>query len=196
MWGATQPAKAAAYVSLIRPLLEYACVVWNPHTSKDQLLLEQVQLRAAQWVCGSRWTPATRKWSKSSVDCVSELAWPALSARCNYLSLTLFYDIINNHQLLSLPTSIQFNRLLTKSHSLFLIPLTSSINCYRFSFFVNTIFLWNQIPYSILSLSCVPVFHRALYHYLCSYLMFYSCCISVYIVFLVLHVYCFVLVVQ
>ena len=27
LWGATQPAKAAAYVSLIRPLLEYACVV-------------------------------------------------------------------------------------------------------------------------------------------------------------------------
>ena len=30
LWGATQPAEAAA---LIRPLLEYVWVVWNPHTS-------------------------------------------------------------------------------------------------------------------------------------------------------------------
>ena len=97
----------------------------------------------------------------------------------NFMLLTVYYMLhyfkklikamsINNHQSLSLPTSIQFNQLPTKSHLLSLIPLTSSINCYRFSFFVNTIFLWNHIPYSILSLSRVPVFRRALYHYLCT----------------------------
>ena len=48
LWGATHSAKASANVSLVRPLLEYACTAWNPHTCKDQLPLEQVQLRAAR----------------------------------------------------------------------------------------------------------------------------------------------------
>ena len=153
-------------------------MVWNPHTSKDQLVLEQVQLRAAQWVCGSRWSPATRKWSKSSADCVSELAWPALSARRNYLSLTLFYDIINNHQSLSLPTSIQFNQLPTKSHLLSLIPLTSSINCYRFSFFCEHYFsLESHSLFHFVSLPCSCVL--SYFVSLSVYLMFYGCCISV-----------------
>ena len=45
------------YLSLIRPHLEYACPVWDPHTMKDKVLLEDVQkfaLRMAtkQWDSG------------------------------------------------------------------------------------------------------------------------------------------------
>ena len=32
------------YKSQVLPVLEYACVVWNPHLKKDQLLLQSVQL--------------------------------------------------------------------------------------------------------------------------------------------------------
>jgi len=159
--GATRSAKAAAYTSLVYPILEYVCTVWNPHTSKNRLILECVQQRAARWACGSHWNP--RKWSKSSVGL--QLTWPDLSTRRNYC---LLYDIINKHQSLPLPDSVKFNNFSTRSHSLSLVPLCSTINCYRFLFFVNIIFLWNSVPHSILSLSCTG-FRRTLYRYLCNY---------------------------
>jgi len=51
LWGAATAAKSVAYKSLIRPLLEYACQVWSPHTAWDISGLESVQRRAARWAC-------------------------------------------------------------------------------------------------------------------------------------------------
>ena len=80
LWGATTEAKSMTYRCLVRPLLEYACSVWNPHTVSDKATLESVQRRAAHWVCGSRWSPVRKHWSKSSDVCLRELHWPTLSS--------------------------------------------------------------------------------------------------------------------
>ena len=50
MFGCTQAAKVSAYKALVRPYLEYACVVWAPYTAQDISLLESVQDRAARWI--------------------------------------------------------------------------------------------------------------------------------------------------
>ena len=42
------------YISLIRPFLEYACQVWNPHLAKDVEKLEKVQKLALK-VCVKQW---------------------------------------------------------------------------------------------------------------------------------------------
>ena len=41
--------KAAAYLSMVRPLMEYAAAVWDPHHVGDTQELEKVQRRAARW---------------------------------------------------------------------------------------------------------------------------------------------------
>ena len=63
MLGCDSEAKYRAYKAIVRPLLEYTCVVWSPHAVKDVNLLEAVQRRAAWWVCGSRWNQTTHSSS-------------------------------------------------------------------------------------------------------------------------------------
>jgi len=164
LWGATWSAKAAAYTSLVHPTLEYACTVWSPHTSKDQLILERVQQWAAWWAYGSHWNPTIRKWSKSFVEFTAELTWPVLSTHHNYLSLCLLYDIINKHQSLPLPGLIICQPEATHS-----VYSSIAFNCQLLSIFVfcHIIILWNSIPHSILSLSHT-VFCQTLYRYLCN----------------------------
>ena len=42
--------KAAAYLAMVRPQLEYASVVWDPIYNSDVQKLENIQRRAARWV--------------------------------------------------------------------------------------------------------------------------------------------------
>ena len=46
-----QELKSTAYKTLIRPQLEYASIVWSPHTAADTYKIESVQCRAARWAC-------------------------------------------------------------------------------------------------------------------------------------------------
>ena len=38
--------------NIVRPCLEYACVMWNPYSAKDSALLEAVQNWAVRWIIG------------------------------------------------------------------------------------------------------------------------------------------------
>ena len=95
LWGATADAKSMTYKCLVRPLLEYACRVWNPHTVSDRAALESVQQHAVHWVGGNRWSPVRKHWSKSSDVCLQELRWATLSSRWNYLSVSMMHNILH-----------------------------------------------------------------------------------------------------
>ena len=108
-----------AYKYLVRPLLEYACMVWNAHTVSDKTSLESVQRRAAHWACGSRWSPVQRQWSKSSDVCLQELHWPTLSSGRNYLSVSMMYDILNGrYDSLKFSDYCNFHTSCTRAHSM------------------------------------------------------------------------------
>ena len=124
----------------MRPLLEYACQVWNPHTARDKSVLEAVQRRAAKWACGSRWDPSSRRWNKSSGECLDTLHWPTLTQRRNYLSVSTLGDIFHKRTSLKFSDYYCFNASCTRAHELCVVPLQSTINCYWYSFFVNAAF--------------------------------------------------------
>ena len=55
MFGCSALAKDMAYRSIVRPCMEYTCVVWNPHDTRDCALFDAVQNRAARWIVMSHW---------------------------------------------------------------------------------------------------------------------------------------------
>ena len=154
---------------LVRPLLEYACQVWSPHAAHDICVLEAVQHHAAKWACGSQWNPSSRSWSKSSDICLDALHCPNLTHRHNYLSVSMLYDIFNKRTSWTFSDYYYYmNTSRTRAHELSIVPLQSSTNCYRYSFFVNTAFLWNNVPICILTMKSVIPFRQALYHLFCT----------------------------
>ena len=44
---------ATYYTTMVRPVLDYASIVWDPHHQGDIKILEQVQRRAARYVYNS-----------------------------------------------------------------------------------------------------------------------------------------------
>jgi hypothetical protein len=47
----TKPVRDASYKTMVRPILEYAATVWDPYTQSSIQTLENVQRRAARYVC-------------------------------------------------------------------------------------------------------------------------------------------------
>ena len=142
--------------------------MWNPHTQKNILALEKLQNRGARWVCGSRFNPHACTWSRSSSDCCRELQWPSLSNRRGYLSVTTIYDMLHHNISLDFSSFFTLSSSPTRSHSLSILCKHSSIDSHRYSFFTNSIYFWNRIPFSILSVPRRSTFKHLLYKFLCS----------------------------
>ena len=84
--------KASSYLTLVRPIMEYAAPVWDPYHRdlNDILALEKVQRRAARWVMNDY-------SSYSSVSSLlNDLNWPSLHFRRRINRLQIFYKAIYN----------------------------------------------------------------------------------------------------
>ena len=82
--------KQMAYTTYIRPTVEYASPVWDPHTKRNTNKIEMVQRRCARYVTGNfdRTSSVT-----SMLNCLS---WPTLEERrCQY-RLAVMYRILHN----------------------------------------------------------------------------------------------------
>lgn len=79
-----------AYVSLVRSIMEYSSVVWDPHFQKDIDRLEAVQRRGARFV--------TQDYKTRTPGCVTsmldKLDLPALQTRRTNQRLAFFYKIV------------------------------------------------------------------------------------------------------
>ena len=151
--GCPKKLRDTAYISLIRPALEYSCSVWHPHKKSNKDKIEKVQRRAARFVSNN----FRRKASVSEM--LHNLGWQSLDGRRQDQRLVLFYKIINGL------ASVETEDILTpadsrtrKNHSFKFKHLQANCDSYRYSFFPATISSWNNLPFGIEKVDSVEGF--------------------------------------
>ena len=96
------------YLSHVRPHLEYAAVVWDPHQINLINKLENVQKFALK--------AATKQWKANYDDLLSVCQVPSLVQRCQYLKLTTLFKI--NKGLIIMPDVPVHARSLPRNHTI------------------------------------------------------------------------------
>ena len=150
------------YKSLVRPILEYASPVWCPYLAKDIHALESVQRRA------SRLALNQCKGDMPYEDRCQLLNWPILSNHRTYLSLVECYKLVFGYYHLKFEDYFEFAtaKSTRANHSYKLFIKSARLNCYKHSFFIGIIKLWNDLPKDIVEAGSFQSFKAKLKLYL------------------------------
>ena len=147
------------YFSFIRPLLEYADVVWDNCTQYEVNDLEKIQNEAARIVSG-----ATKLVSINSL--LLETGWETLSSRRKKHKLQLFFKMQNDLSpayLSSLvPPTVGSTSAYSLRNSTNLLTVRAKSQLYFNSFLPSVIRDWNGLPEEIRSSASLSVFKHKL----------------------------------
>ena len=130
------------FKSMVRPVVEYANVVWAPHLKKDIIAIESIQRNFTKKIKGMR--------NKGYEERLATLRLPSLSYRRLRGDLIEVFKIINNVYdpitTNSLLTRVPKTSITRKNNSFNLSKTRTIKNHYKY-FFTNRITnIWNQLP--------------------------------------------------
>ena len=124
--------RKGVYAALVRPHVEFASAVWDPHLKKDIKEVEKIQRRAARFVKG-----VYKREDGIVTQLLNELEWPALETRRKCHRLELLHASLQGIAIpphLSLPT----HRYNTRSQATIINPAAKG-DTYKNSFFPRNI---------------------------------------------------------
>ena len=129
------------YVTFVRPILEYASVVWDGCSSAEIEKLEKVQLHAARIVTG---LPIFA--SKESL--YLETGWDPLRKRRENAKLMTMYKIHSNlvpQYLVDIIDNLKLSSRYSTRHVDDYTPARTKLELYNTSFFPDAIRKWNSL---------------------------------------------------
>ena len=134
--------KEHCFKTSVLPIIEYATIVWAPHTAQDVNKIEMLQRRGARFVLNEY------QRNVSVTRLLNTLGWPSLETRRFYLKIILTYKVLKN--LIIIPSDkfrpINYN---TCGHQYHFQCLQCTCDSYKYSFFLSAIRLCNSLPLSI-----------------------------------------------
>ena len=153
----SQETKTMAYMTMVRSNLEYCATVWNPYKKDHIHKLEMVQRRAARFV--------TKRFHNTSsvTDMLDHLQWETLEARRCKLQLTMLYKIVNN--IVDIDKDLYLTPATTRtraSHSKKYRQISTTRDCFKYSFFPRSIPIWNKLPASTAEAPDLVLFKQGL----------------------------------
>ena len=144
--------KETAYKTFVRPILEYACTVWDPSGQNNINRLEAVQRRAARFV-------VNRYHNTSSVSCmIDKLQWPSLKHRRKVARLTMLRKILDEEAAFSMKNIKAAPPRRRRGHSRQLVQIQCRTDYRKYSFLPNTIREWNCLPSSAVEAATLDSF--------------------------------------
>ena len=148
------------YKSLVRPIVEYANVIWAPHYILDQQKVERIQRKATRII------PSFH--GSTYNDRMRILSLPSLQYQRRRGDLIFLYQILGNFYNIDKnkffsPTFLStrgHNRKIFKPHSR-CVPRTSF-------FAIRVINDWNSLPQSVVDAPCINGFKKLLDSHFCN----------------------------
>ena len=145
------------YVSLVRPLLDYACTVWSPYQLGDVRAIERVQRRATKIV------PALRHLSYH--DRLVSLNLPSLLYRRRRMDMIMVFLITRGLEGIPFGNFFTYNDTSTRSNGFKLYKEYSHLNARKHVFSQRVVNDWNSLPGDIVGSPDVITFKSSLDSY-------------------------------
>ena len=153
----TSNLKQTAYIKLVRSVMDYSCVVWDPYLRKNIDKLEHIQRRAARFVKNDY------RRDSNVTAMLQDLKWQPLADRRRDQRLILLYKIINGLVAILADQHIQQNpRPSRNRHTKTLLIHTCNTDIYKHSFIPRSTINWNSLPEAIVTSKTVDKFKAAL----------------------------------
>ena len=156
-----QDLKSIAYQTLVRPLLEYATIIWDPYTQEQKDKLEMIQRRAARFVC--------RDYNRTSsvTTMLKSLQWDTLESRRKVARISMLHKIHHGQAAVPAgkflqPVTRQSRHNHNKAYQLF----SANKDCFKYSYFPQTVKDWNTLPPDIIAITDNKIFKRAVISHL------------------------------
>ena len=149
------------YKAHVLPMLDYACIVWDPHLRKDQLLLESVQHFALKI--------ASHSWNLDYQTLRTNYDLAPLTNRRSHFKLLATFKFV--HGFLYCPGGYFLYKQspnLRISHTKQLVQPFARCAAFYHSFFISSVKLWNSLPADVVLCSSIGSFKnkiRLLYNY-------------------------------
>lgn len=137
----TSDTRLLAYKTIIRPMLEYGNVIWDPFTKLNLTKLERIQNKATRFIFNS--------YGRTSVqNLVQRAGLQPITERNRVCRLKFLYQIIHGYYKINVQDYITFSQGYStrQRHSFSIVPFMPRNNCFKYSFFPRTVVEWNELP--------------------------------------------------